>query len=145
MAFVDMARSHVERMLREGFELERVVTDGDGDWPFRHRSAAYWLTLSPTGHLVRAWSRVVEGVKPTAGLLREVNDANSRLLHSRAYVERGVVWLEAVLPVQPLEADYLAAVCSEIGCTADALGPLLAAVHGGWVPCLDEDVEEDAG
>jgi hypothetical protein len=145
MAFVDMARSHVERMLREGMDLEQVVTDSDGDFPFRHRSAAYWLSLSPSGHMVRVWSRAVDGVRPTAALLREVNDLNTRLLHSRAYVERGAVWIEAALPVRPLEADYLAAVCYEIGDAADTIGPMIVAVHGGWQPRVVEDVEEEAG
>ena len=52
--------------------------------------------------------------------------------------------IEAFLPLQPLEAGYLAAVCHELGSTADSVGQLMAAVHGGTV-MFDEETETADG
>jgi hypothetical protein len=136
-----MAHSHVQRMLREAFELDELEQDGDGDYPFRHGTAMYYLTVLRGGHLVKVWSYAVSGLRPTAPVLREVNDLNARLLHSRAFLCGGHLQLEAFLPIESLVPGYLAAVCLELGRAADEVGQLLAAVHGGQV-CFAGETEE---
>jgi hypothetical protein len=130
-------------MLCEGMELEEVKQDCDGDYPFRHGTAVYYLSVGRGGHLVKIWSHAVYGLKDTAPVLREINETNERLMHCRAYLSGGHLVLEAVLPIEPLTPDYLVAVCHEIGETADRVGQLMAAVHGGIV-ALDLE-SEDAG
>lgn len=137
MAYVDMAHSHVQRMLREACGTDEVVQDEDGDYPFRHNTAAWFASVHPQGHLVRIWSRAVTGVRPTAAVLREVNATNVRMLHSRAYLQHDSLVIEAIVPVEGLEREHLAALCHEVGCTADRLGELLATVHGGVLADFD--------
>ena len=60
MAFVDMAHSHVQRLLREACEVDEVKQDEDGDYAFRHGTAA-WFAFSKTSSarfsIARAHSR----------------------------------------------------------------------------------------
>jgi hypothetical protein len=42
MAYVDMARSHVKELARQGIGLTELVEDFDGDLPFRRGTAAYF-------------------------------------------------------------------------------------------------------
>lgn len=138
MAYFDMAHSHVQRLLREGMELAEVVQDGDGDYPFRHGTAMYYLSVGASGHMAKIWSHAVYGLKRSKAVLREINSTNERMIHGRAFLQGGHLVVEAYVPIQCLPADYLAAVCEEIGRTADGVGQLLAAVHGGTMSIADE-------
>ena len=92
---------------------------------------------------IQIWSHAAFGVRPTKSVLREVNSTNELLMHARAYMMGETLVVEAFVPIESLIAGYLAAVCHELGCTADRVGSLLAAVHGGLVAYDDEteDVE----
>lgn len=129
-----MAHSHIQRMMREAMELDgEIVQDSDGDYPFRHGDAAYFLSVGRGGHLVKIWSHAVFGLKHTSAVLREVNEANEQLMHCRVYLTGGTLVVEAFLPIETLIPGYLAAVCSEVGTVSDRMGHLMAAVHGGIV------------
>jgi hypothetical protein len=141
VAYEDMARSHVRQLLRDGMELTDVVVDGDGDVPFRHGTAMYYVSVVMGGRMARVWSNAVYGVKDKGSVLREINSTNEALVHSRAFIQGATLVVEAFLPLDSLEADYLTAVCFEVGTTADRLGQLIATVHGGSVTFDDEDVE----
>lgn len=141
MAYEDLARSHVRQLLRDGMELAEVVVDGDGDVPFRHGTAMYYVSTVYGGRMARIWSNAVCGVKAKGQVLREVNSTNEMLVHGRVFIQGETLVVEAFLPVDPLEPDYLACVCMEVGSTADRLGQLVATVHGGHVAFDDEDIE----
>ncbi|MCA1712152.1 MAG: NERD domain-containing protein [Actinobacteria bacterium] len=138
VSYTQMAHSHLQRMLREGMELDEVRQDSDGDYPFRHGTALYYLSVGRGGHMVKIWSNVVFGLKGTAGVLREINATNSRLMHCRMFLSGTTLQVEAFLPIQPLVPGYLTAVCHELGETADSVGQLMAAVHGGSIAFDDE-------
>lgn len=140
MSFIDMAHSHVQRMLREGMELDTVVQDNDGDYPFRAGTAMYYVSVGNHGHMVKVWSHAVYGLKRSKAVLREVNSTNERLTHGRAYLQAGHLVVEALVPVQFLTPAYLAAVCEEVGRTADRVGQLLATVHNGTL-CFADAIE----
>ncbi len=131
MSYQDMARSHVKELAREAFELDDVVVDGDGDLPFRHGTAMYYLSVVSGGRLLRVWSHAVSGLHVNKAVLRELNEANASLLLARVFAEGSSVIVEGCLPVEPLQARDLALLCQEVGGTADRLGSLLAAVYGG--------------
>ena len=128
-----MARSHVKELVREAFELDEVVVDGDGDLPFPYGSAIYYASVVRGGRVLRVWSRAVTGIKVDKPVLRELNQANAGLLFARVYSRGGAVWVEGCLPVEPLRAQELGALFHEVGTTADRIGSMLAAVHGGQV------------
>lgn len=132
-----MARSHVKELAREAFELDDVVVDGDGDLPFPCGTAMFYASVTRKGRLLRVWSRAVAGIQVKKPVLRELNEVNRDLVFSRVYADRDEVWVEGCLPVETLRAKELAAVFVEVGTTADRLGSMLAAVHGGRVAFPD--------
>ena len=138
MSYTQMAHSHLQRMLREGMELDEVGQDCDGDYPFRHGTAVYYPSVGRDGHMVKIWSNVVFRLKGTAAVLREINATNERLMHCRMFLSGTTLQVEAFLPIQPLVPGYLTAVCAEVGETADSVGQLMAAVHGGCIAFDDE-------
>jgi len=144
LSYTAMAHSHVERMMREAMELDGEITqDCDGAYPLRHGDAAYLLSVGRGGHMVKIWSQAVFGLKHTAAVLREVNEANEQLVHCRVYLASGTLVVEAFLPIETLIPGYLAAVCCEVGTISDRMGHLMAAVHGGIV--VPDFASEDAG
>lgn len=128
-----MARSHVKELVREAFEVTEVVVDADGDLPFTNGTAVFYVSVVGGGRLVRVWSAAVQGLAVTKPVLREVNDANAALVLARAWVQGSGVMVEGCLPVETVRAEDLRALCAEVGATADRLGSMLAAVHGGQV------------
>lgn len=128
-----MARSHVKELVREAFELDRVLVDDDGDLPFRCGTARYYVSVVRDGRLVRVWSPAVMGIRVAKPVLREMDATNAGLLFTRVCSRGDGVWVEGCLPVETLRAPELLALCHEVGATADRLGALLAAVHGGHV------------
>lgn len=128
-----MARSHVKELAREAFELDHLVVDADGDLPFPCGTAMVYVSVAGDGQLVRVWSQAVAGIRVDKAVLREINEVNADLVVSRVYATSSSVLVEGCLPVETLRAKDLGALCSEVGTTADKLGSLLAAVHGGHI------------
>ena len=128
-----MARSHVKELAREAFELHELVVDGDGDLPFPCGTAMFYVSVVREGRFVRVWSRAVAGIEVTKRVLREVNEVNAGCTLARVHASGSSVWVEGYLPVDTLVPRDLAGLCFEVGTTADRLGSMLAAVHGGHV------------
>ena len=137
MSYEDMARSHVKELVREAFELDEVVVDSDGDLPFPCGTAMFYISLVREGRLVRVWSRAVGGLTINKAVLREINEVNRSLVFARVSATDSAVWVEACLPIESLGIYDLGFLCSEVGGTADRLGSMLAAVHGGLVAFPD--------
>lgn len=133
MSYEEMARSHVKELVREAFDVTEVVVDPDGDLPFMSGTAVFYVSVVAGGRLVRVWSGAVHGLAVTKPVLREVNDANAGLVLARAWVQGSGVMVEGCLPVETIRGEDLRALCAEVGATADRLGSMLAAVHGGEV------------
>jgi hypothetical protein len=133
LSYEDMARSHVKELVREAFGLEEVVVDSDGDLPFPCGTAMFYASVVHEGQLLRVWSQAVAGVQVNKSVLREINEVNAGLVLARVYATGSSVVVEGCLPVETLRAKELGALCFEVGTTADKLGSLLAAVHGGHV------------
>src|SRR3954469_22282044 len=73
-------RSHVERLLQDEWSVCRVVQDDDGDYHFRHGTAAGWVSILETGDVpfVRVFAFAADGIKPTAALFGELNEIQLR-------------------------------------------------------------------
>ncbi|MDQ3627752.1 MAG: YbjN domain-containing protein [Actinomycetota bacterium] len=133
-------RAYVEKLLRESF-LEGVEADGDGDYPFRWGTAACWVRVDDRPFArVEVFAHVVHGVRPSARLLREVNDANRRVVGGRVYEWDGMVVAAQSIHAHGLQADTLAQACVGVGTVADDLGALLAAMFDGQTPYRPEPV-----
>jgi len=131
---IEWLRSYVEKLLREGSGNE-PTQDSDGDYPFRWGTAACWVRVHELPFWrVEAFAHAVLGVRPTVRLLREINDANARLISGRIYVAGGVVIVEQSVLAHGLTADALAQACIAVGRAANDLGPLLAVMFDGQTP-----------
>ena len=137
LSYEDMARSHVKELVREAFELDEVVVDGDGDLPFPCGTAMFYLSVVRGGRLLRVWSRAVNGLRINKPVLREINEVNADLVLSRVYATESAVWVEGCLSIDSVKARDVAVLCVEVGNTADKLGSMLAMVHGGLVAFPD--------
>jgi len=85
------------------------------------------------GRVLRVWSRAVVGITVNKPVLRELNGVNRGLVMARVWADSDSVWVEGCLPVEVLRSCDVGALCHEVGSTADRLGSMLAAVHGGTV------------
>ncbi len=73
-------------------------------------------------------------------VLREVDEANRNLLFARVYTRGANVFVEGSLPIEALRGKDVGVLCTEVGGTADRVGSMLAAVHGGRVAFPDAQV-----
>jgi hypothetical protein len=131
-------RSHVEQLLQREWDSCRVVTDGDGDYPFRRGTAACYVSVLDTGPaMVRVFAHAAYGLKPTLKVLRELTEIQRRSLSARVELCNDVVVVsQTVSPIgltQPVLAQAMAAVA---GLAAD-IGPLMAAMFDGGTPFLE--------
>ncbi len=131
MSYEGMARAYVKELVREAFQLDEVVVDPDGDLPFPCRTAMFYASVVDGGRLLRVWSRAVSGMTINKAMLREINSANVDLMYARVWTDGWCVIVEGCLPVETLRVQDVGVLCTEVGTTADQLGSLLAAVHGG--------------
>lgn len=138
-------RSHVERLLEEAWGLEgRVVRADDEQYYCEAGTAFAWVAVDDAHHpmsvRITAWAAM--GVKPTAKVLRELNDVNHASRFGWVYWADGNVVCEAALPADAVTAANLAGLWGATVTRANEVGPMIAAVHGGHVP-FDEDVTDD--
>jgi len=139
-----LIRSHVERCLQEEFELCRVVSDGDGDYPFEHESIVYYVGLVECGGewWIRVFCPLVFGVKRSAKLLAELNDLNTRTPLTRAVWADGTVYVDGVLHASAVNRDSLGRLCHAVAHVSADMGDMIALVYGGLrtsAPSRDEE------
>lgn len=126
--------AYVDSLLRELWD-GRAFRDADGDWPFRQGTAAGWVAVRPHPRWrVEVFAHAASGVKQSARLLRELNEANSHLVQGRTYWRGGVVVVETSLEADQVNAASLSLACMAVGTTADDLGGLIAAMYDGSTP-----------
>jgi hypothetical protein len=130
-----LVRSHVERCLQDIWDVCRVPVDDDGDYPFRAGTAACWVRVdSALPVLVRVFGHAVVDVKRTAGLLREINDVNSRSRTTSVAWDAGVVRVSAMVHPDALDRASLRHALDAVSVVSNDLGPLMAGVYGGSTP-----------
>jgi hypothetical protein len=139
----EMFRSHVQRCLQDVWECSELVTDADGDYPYRDGTAACWVSVR-TGPKpgVRVFAYAAVEVKRTARLLTEVNELNSRSRWARIFWESGTVMVAADIPWTAVDRPTLAHYTQTVGSVADDIGKMLAVVYGGSTPFPAETDEE---
>jgi hypothetical protein len=141
-------KSHVELLLQREWEVCRVATDADGDFPFRAGTAACWVAVSDgEPPMVQVFAHAACGLKPTARVLRELNDIQNRAFSARVCLAEGCVIVSQVLSPIGLTQPVLAQAIHAVGGVAEDVGPLLAAMFDGSTPFpaeVPEPEDEDA-
>lgn len=147
MAHINLVQAWVEKLLREPFDLAELIQDSDGDYPFRHGTAAYFVrVLDRDPPLVRVFAVAVGNVEGSPELYEELNELNASLSMVRLSHSGDCVFVEIDLFADSLEHEQLLHACLTVGGVADHVGPLLAATFGGATAFpVDEDEDEDAG
>jgi hypothetical protein len=129
----DWFRSHVERCLQDAWDVAGVLRDGDGDYPFRHGTAAGFVSpiQQDRPSFLRVWALAVVGVKRSLKLLTELNEINERALTAHVYWADCSIIVEQTLSAEAVSAESLAQACAAVGTMADDFGLLVASAFGG--------------
>lgn len=138
MDTMTMLRSHVERVLQGEWEVPEVACDEDGDYPFRAGTAQCWVSvLPPVGNgpaSVRVFGYAAEGLKPSARLLRELNEINAASRWCRVYLRGGRVVVSRDLDLAATDDLSVVWACRCVADVASDIGAVLATVYGGTTP-----------
>lgn len=141
MGRIDRIRPYVEKLLSEGFGIPDLAPDDDGDYPFRFRSAGYYVRLfnekAPT---IQLFSIVVRDIKRSPKLLAALNDVNAGAAFARVYWLDQRVVVATELVAETLDAEELGNACTAVGSLADAIGKGIVAEFGGKL-LFEEDPE----
>ena len=138
-------RSHVELLLRREWAPDEVTLDGDGDFTFRRGTAVCWVSVVEYDiPMVRVFAHAAYGVKPTAKVLRELNEIQKRCVSASVSVGNDTVLVSQTLSPINLTQPVLAQAMNAVANVADDIGGLLAAVYGGQTP-FDALIQADAG
>jgi len=138
-------RSHVELLLQREWEVCRVLADDDGDFPYRHGTAACYVSvLDVDPPMVRVFAHAAYGLKPTLKVLRELNEIQGRSLSARIELRRDVVVVSQTISPVGLTQSVLAQAMDAVNTVAEDIGTLLAVMFDGATPFPHEipDSEE---
>jgi hypothetical protein len=128
-------KSHVELLLQREWDVCRVVADSDGDYPFRHETAACYVSVLATEPpMVRVFAHAAYGFKPTLKLLRELNEIQRRALSARVELRGDVVVVSQTLSPIGLTQPVLAQALDAVATVAADIGTLLAGMFDGVTP-----------
>ena len=138
-------RSHVERCLQDAWELCRVTTDPDGDYPFRAGTAACYVSIEPDATLVRIFAIAADGLRSSGKLLAEINDVNTRSRTARVVLIGPQLHVVQTLPAAGCTAETLAQTCEAVATVANDIGSMIGAVFGGVTPYTQEQEVNTVG
>lgn len=144
-----MLRSHVERALQGIWEQPVLITDEDGDYPFKSQTAMCWVSVmggdQPT---VRVFAHAALGVPSTKKMLAEIVELNGRSRWAKVTWCHGVVVVDQSIHWLSVDQSALERAIESVTVVSDDIGTMLAAVYGGTTPFpLDsesEDSDQDA-
>lgn len=141
-----MARSHVERLLQDVWDVCRVTADPDGDYPFRNGTAMGFVRLEPTNPMmVRIWVIAATDTPRTAKFIYELNDVNVRSRNAWVSWSNRFVYVEQALLLKALTRASLREALDAVGKVANDIGGMIAAVYGGSTPFQPGDAEVAEG
>ena len=134
-----LLRSHLERCLQDIWSTPELVTDADGDYPYRKGTAMCWVSLT-SGPVpgVQVFAHAAYGLGASAKLLKEVNEINARTRWAKVAFRDGIVMVSVALHAAAVDRLALAHAIESVGEVADDIGSLLAGVYGGRTPHAPE-------
>lgn len=138
-----LVRSHVERCLMDLWQTSELVTDADGDYPFRRGTAACWVSVMGNADGVQVSAHAAIGLRSTPALRREVNELNAAARWVRVSVHAGVVHVSRELHWTEVNRVPLGHAIDQVGKVADEIGLMLAMVHGGRTPFPAQSDDSD--
>lgn len=147
MAPVAMVRAYVEKIVLEMLGSEGPLhIDDDGSIPVRRGSALFHIDVIDRGEnpaLVCVWSVVLHNAAGGRGLLKALNDINSRILQARIYLKDGDVVMSTELLADTVTVENLSYAADAIGALADRFDDELQE-HFSGEKAFEDDDDEDA-
>jgi hypothetical protein len=138
--------AYVEKLLDAQTGSDRVVADGDGDYPVRFGSALYYVRL--TGEPdpdVQVFAVALQEVPASAELLAELNEINSRIRFARIFHIQQEVLVETNLAGESVDPLGFRTACEAVAQVAGKVGPTLAKKYGGRVFYVASDYAPQTG
>lgn len=130
----DVITAYVEKLLGAQTGSDRVVPDGDGDYPVRLGGALSYVRLTgETDPDVQVFSVALQEVPPSAELLAELNDINGRIRFARIFHVQQEVLVETNLVGESVDPLGFRTACEAVAQVAGKVGPTLAKKYGGRV------------
>lgn len=135
MAERDVLQSHLEALVSEVLEVDRVAVGDRGEVPVSCEGAVLRVRLRPhsPGHL-EVYGHAVQDVPLDPGLLEELNTLNRRACRARAFRVDELVVVAAETSTLRTTAEEIDELLDEVAGRIRAEGPRLAGKHGGRVP-----------
>ncbi len=142
---IELVRAYVEKCLLELSEDRPLVTDEDGDFPYRFGTGAGWvMVVEGSPLMVRVVAHAAYGLKSSVALLREINELNLRAVTGQvALTESGVLVVSQTLLASAITCDALRQAMAQVDIICNDVGTLAATVFGGSTPFESEPA--DAG
>lgn len=142
-------RSHVERSLQDIWGLQVLVTDNDGDYPFRCETAACWVgILGGSDPSVRVFAHAAYDVPKSVRMFAELNELNQRIRWAKMSWCGGIVVVDCAIHWTQVDHDSVERALDAVTGVADDIGTMVAAVYGGATPfpleCDATQQDEDA-
>jgi hypothetical protein len=128
----DVITAYVEKLLGAQTGSDRIVADGDGDYPVRFGSALYYVRLvGEPDPDVQVFAVALDEVPASAELLAELNDINSKLRFARIFHVQKEVLVETNLVGESVDPLGFRTACEAVAQVADKIGTTLAKKYGG--------------
>jgi hypothetical protein len=128
----DVITAYVEKLLGAQTGSDRVVADGDGDYPVRFGSALYYVRLlGEPDPDVQVFAVALGDVPESPELLAELNEINSRIRFARIFHVRKEVLVETDLVGESVDPLGFRTACEAVGDVADKVGATLVKKYGG--------------
>lgn len=128
---------HLQRMLMRDLELTlaQVKPEDDGEIAVvGDEGVVLYARLFGDQVWARLWAVAARNLKPSAKLLREVNEHNQALCGARAFLHDGQLVVVGEMPAASLEPGDLRLLADEIVSCALEVGSLVQVVYGGTAP-----------
>ena len=135
MAERDVLQSHLEALVSEVLEVDRVAVDDRGEVAVSCEGTPLWVRLRPAHRRhVEVYGHAVEDVPLDPGLLEELNTLNRRACRARTFWTGEVVVVAAEVDALRTTTEELDGLLDEVAARIQAEGPRLARKYGGRVP-----------
>ena len=128
----DVITAYVEKLLGAHTGSDRVMADGDGDYPVRSGSTLYYVRLlGEPDPDVQVFAVALADVPASPELLAELNEINGRIRFARIFHVHKEVLVETNLVGESVDPLGFRTACEAVGEVADKIGAILEKKYGG--------------
>lgn len=136
---VDQAQAYVESLLERLLGEDKVVPDGDGDYPVLYGNAPYYVrVVGRTDPVVQVFSIALDDVEESPELLSRLNEVNADVSFARLFHVRGQVLIETDVLAESLDPASFHNACQCVGSVTLNVAPGLHERFGGRLTFVEK-------